>query len=493
MRIAEHPLVKLVREIIPADIDVFLIGGALRDELLKRPVADFDFTLAHSAFYYARKIANRIGGAFFPLDEERQTGRVLWQDQEGKRYKMDFSLLRGASLEEDLQTRDFTINALAMDVHDPTHIYDPLGGAQDLWQHTLRVCSRNSLTEDPLRILRGIRLAVLLDLHIHPQTWHLMQSAVQGLERVSAERIRDELFHILVQNKSASALQIIERLGALDFTFPELLTIQGVRQSPPHYLDVYQHTLRVVQNIEEVSGVLTQPPETGWQANLISGMTSQQLGRYRAEIAAYLQHEIVPERPLLGLLKLAGLYHDSGKAQAQTEDDAGRIHFYGHEEFSAQAVAQRMRQLAFANTEIEWVSLVVLHHMRPINLALADTPPSAKAIYRFYRAVNEAGIGIGLLSLADVLGAYGTAVTATVWQRQLDIVRILFEAWWEKKPQLIKPARLLNGNDLMEMLGLPPGPQIGKLLEAIQEAQVSGEIADQSQALELARHLLNQG
>lgn len=493
LRIAEHPLVALVRDVVPDTIQVYLIGGALRDDLLQRPLADFDFTLSESALYYARKTANRLGGAFFPLDEERQTGRVIWTDEQGVRYKMDFSLLRGDSLLEDLRGRDFTINAMALDVHQPQRIEDPLGGARDLLGRILRVCSEFSMEEDPLRVLRGIRLAVLLGLQISPQTWKLMKESASKLGRISAERIRDELFHMLVQDRTSSAINLLERAGALEGTFPELKELMGIQQSAPHYLDVYHHTLSVLQQLEQLRLVLTQPPDTQWQANLISGMTSQKLGRYRKYIVEYLKEEIVPERSRWGLLKLAALYHDYGKAQTQQRDERGHIHFYRHEEVSAQQVRERMRALAFANNELDWVAQVVLHHMRPINLAMTNNLPSAKAVYRYYRDVGEAGIAIGIHSLADVLGAYGATVTAEIWQRHLEVVRSLFEAWWEKKSDVVKPPVLINGYDLMESLGLSPGPQVGSILEAIREAQASGEVTDRQQALALAHQLLDQG
>lgn len=493
LRIAEHPLVALVRDIVPDTVQVYLIGGALRDDLLHRPLADFDFTISEAALYFARKTANRLGGTFFPLDVERQTGRVIWMDEQGVRYKMDFSLLRGNSLLEDLRARDFTINAMALDVHQLQRIEDPLGGAQDLLARILRVCSDSSLEEDPLRVLRGVRLAVLLGLKIDPPTWRLMKEAVRKLGKVSAERIRDELFHILMQDHTASAIELLERAGALETTLPELKELIGIQQSAPHYLDVYHHTLNVLQHLEQLRLVLTQPPDAQWQANLMSGMTSQILGRYRENMRGYLKEEIVAERSRWGLLKLAALYHDYGKAHTQQQDERGHIHFYGHEVVSVQQVRQRMRALAFANNEMDWVSTVVMKHMRPINLAMTNELPSAKAVYRFYRDVGDAGIAIGLHSLADVLGAYGATVTAEIWQRHLTVVRTLFEAWWEKKSNVVKPPVLINGHDLMAIFGLSPGPQVGNILEAIREAQVSGEVSDRHQALELARQLLDQG
>ncbi len=493
LHIADHPLVALVRELVPDSIQTYLIGGAIRDDLLQRPVADLDFTLSESALVYARKAANRLKAAFFPLDLERQTGRVLWSDEKGVRYKMDFALLRGSSLIEDLLKRDFTINALALNVHQPEQVLDPLGGAQDLMKRILRVCSESSLEEDPLRVLRGIRLAVLLNLQIPSSTWRLMKEAGNKLSNISAERIRDELFHTLLQDHTASAIMLLDRVGALGDTFPELTELIGVEQSAPHYLDVYQHTLRVVQNLEQIRLVLTRPPDVQWQANLISGMTSLKLGRYREDIKKYLDEEIIAERPRWGLLKLAGLYHDSGKVLTQQREPNGRIHFYGHEKVSAEQVRERMKKLAFANSEIEWVSTVVENHMRPINLAMNNESPSPRVVYRFYREVGDAGVAIGLHSLADVWGAYGQSLTADIWQQQLDIIRILFEAWWEKKREIVKPVGLLNGHELMKEFGLIPGPLVGHLLEAIREAQVSGEVIDRQQALELAQRILDQG
>lgn len=494
LRFSEHPVFDLLRQSLPADTEMYLVGGAVRDFLMNRPCVDFDFVMGERPLHYARKIADKLKGAFYPLDEIRQTGRVLWVDDQGKRIKLDFALLRSSTLEGDLRLRDFTANAIAVDIRHPDRLIDPTGGAKDILHKTLRQCSGKSFQDDPLRILRGVRLAVTLGFRIEPQSWHAMQQAVTLLPSVSAERMRDEVFHIMMGSKVAAGIRLLDRLGALALVFPELLPLKGLEQSPPHRLDGYQHTLDVVQKLEDLLMVLSQPPdEQAWQANLISGMASHKLGRYREKITGYLKEEPVIDRPRRGLLMLAALYHDTGKPGTRTLDDEGRIRFFRHEELSRKLAVTRLQDLNFARSEVDEVATMIAHHMRPILLAADAHQPSARSIYRFYRDAGSAGVGTAILSLADILGVYGYTITAPLWQNHLDVVRQLLEAWWERSQEAVHPPPLINGNELMEELGLTPGPQIGRILDAVREGQVSGEITSREDALSLARQLVSQG
>lgn len=491
--LAENPILVFLRQLFPEDADLYLIGGAVRDHLLGKDCMDYDFALREKPLVYARKVANHLKGTYYPLDEVRQTGRVLWTDKQGKQIKLDFSLLRGGSLEEDLYQRDLTINAIALNIHHPEQWIDPLRGAQDLIKKVVRSCSPRSFQEDPLRVLRGVRFALRLGFRIEPETWKQMGEAVPFLSFVSVERIRDELIHILAGRQAATAIRLLDRLKVLDLLLPEIAGLKGVEQSPPHHLDVYEHTLDVVKKLEEMILILTQMPDEEWQANLISGMASHRLGRYRGDIKQYLMEGEVADRPRRGLLILAALFHDSGKPATRSVDEGGRIRFFGHEERSEGMVVNWMQKYSFARSEVDWVAKVVRYHMRPIQFGMEDKPPSPKAVYRFYRDTGEAGLGTALFSLADILGVYGYTINSTIWQRQLDVVRRLLEAWWEKPQETVRPPALVSGNDLMNEFGIPPGPQVGVLLEAIREAQVSGEVKEKSEALELARQMLTQG
>ncbi len=486
----EHPLIQTVRSVIPQGVTAHLVGGAVRDQLLGNKIVDFDFVVSADALKIARKVANLLNAAYYPLDSTRQYGRVIWAAPDGDRIKLDFALQAGNSIEEDLRRRDFTINALGVDLSAPEKLIDPLQGAQDLLAKRLRACSQKAFEDDPLRVVRGIRFALSLGFRIDPLSWNLMKEASSLLTAISAERLNEELFRLFHSGSVASGIRLLDRVGALPFTFPELIALKGVQQSSPHRQDVYQHTLEVVTRLEEILAVLAPVFDEERQANLVMGMALLRLGRFRAQIGEYLDQRFTPDRQRRALLFLAALYHDSGKVSSSSQDDKGEWHFYGHEQISAQLCESRLRSLALSNDEIEWTKKVVLYHMRPILLAKDEHPPSRRAVYRFFRQSGEAGVGVCLLSLADVLGIYGYTLPPMQWSRHLDVIRQLLGAWWEEKPPIISLPPLLDGNELMRQFDLQPGPIVGKILEGIREAQAAGEVQDKTAALLLAERMI---
>ena len=484
------PLLEEIRAVLPADVPVYLVGGAVRDLLLSRALHDYDFVLPDQALVISRRLANQLGGAYYPLDAERGTARLILNNELGGREVLDFASYRGPDLESDLRDRDFTINAMALDLRDPQALIDPLGGAADLRQKRLRACSANSLSNDPLRVLRAIRLAAKFDLHIDPATRQQMKAAVPGLAEISPERLRDELLHILGGPKPHTSIRALEMLGVLPYVFPELPEMAGITQSPPHVKDVWNHTLdslRVLEGVLNTLGTTHNPEASG---NLMLGVLSMRLGRYREQIKTHLQSEPITDRPVRSLLFLAALYHDVSKPQTRSVEESGRVRFFNHDELGAEVITQRAEALHLSNIEVQRLATIVRHHMRPSLLAHVAGGPSRQAIYRFFRDAGEAGVDICLLSLADVWATYGPTLTTERWTEQVDTVREMLEAWWERPSEQIRPPALISGNDLITELGLQPSPIIGEILEAVREAQAEGEVNSRQAALELARRYL---
>lgn len=481
------PFLAQIQATLPADAPVYLVGGAVRDLLLGRISHDLDFVTPRNGIAVSRSVANALGGDFFALDPERNTGRVILTTPENERYFLDFATFRGPDLESDLRKRDFTINAIAMDIRQPRVLIDPLGGAKDLHARQLQPCSASSFEDDPLRILRCVRQAVELELKLLPETRRLLHQALAGLERISPERLRDELFRILEARRPVVTLRMLDLLGALAYVLPELNALKGVTQSPPHSEDVWNHTLSSAQKLADLMDVLQPVHDAEAAANWAMGLVSLRLGRYRQQLNAHLAKGLNPDRSLRGLLLLAALYHDVGKPATQRVDEGGRIRFIEHDQLGAKMAQKRGAMLHLSNLEIERLGAIVRHHMRPLLLAQSPEPASRRAIYRFFRDTREAGVDICLLSLADLLATYGAGMPQDIWVQQLETTRTLLEAWWEQADEQVSPPALLSGRDLMEALHLPPGPEIGRLLEEIREAQAAGEITERNQALELAR------
>jgi putative nucleotidyltransferase with HDIG domain len=257
-------------------------------------------------------------------------------------------------------------------------------------------------------------------------------------------------------------------------------------------MDAWNHTLDILNRLENLLDVL-RPGYTPDKAdNLVMGLVIMQLGRYRQQLAEHLSNALNPDRPHRGLIFLAGLYHDVGKKKTQTVDADRKIRFIGHDQIGSKMVAKRGQALKLSNLEIERLGTIVSHHMRPSLLSHLEESLSRKAVYHFFKDTGAAGVDICILSLADMLATYGPTLPQDRWIRHLEVVRSLLGAWWEDKEERVFPTTMINGNELMEALELSPGPQVGYLLEAIHEAQINHEIHDQTEAICLARRLLQE-
>lgn len=489
------PLLQRVIEALPPGVDVYLVGGAVRDTLLGRKCYDLDFVLARDALKIARTLADDLGGAYYPLDTEREYARIVLpvddKTNPAERMKLDFANYQGDTLDDDLHRRDFTINAMAINVRQPDRLIDPMRGSADLAAKRLRTCSSESMNNDPIRILRAVRQALTYDLKIVPETIRLMRHASSRLIQISPERIRDELFKILDGPHPRLGIEILDRVGALDISLPSLSRLKGVDQSLPHIYDVWEHTLEVVSRLSSVLAALSGHYDPESTSNLMYGLLSIRLGRYRQTLQAHLAEQLNPDRSMRGLLFMAALYHDAGKYATRAADEHERIRFFGHDQEGELLATELARSLRLSNLEVERLSTIVRHHMRPFLMSQMEGGPTRRAIYRFFRDTGAAGVDICVLSLADMLATYGPTLQQDDWAHHLDVIRSLLEAWWEKPEEQVTPRSLINGNDLMSTLGLSPGPQVGELLEAIREAQATGQVNSREQALILARQMID--
>jgi putative nucleotidyltransferase with HDIG domain len=484
------PLADKVRTLLP-DQEMYLVGGAVRDMLLKRVSHDLDFALPSNGVSLARRVANAFKADFMVLDDERDTGRVIVTESDGMRTFMDFATYSGGStLEADLRARDFTINAIAFDLHTQT-LSDPLNGASDLRAKLIRACSQTSLIDDPVRILRAVRQAAAFEFKIESETRKAMKQAASLLSNVSPERQRDELFRILDGPKPDAALRALEILGVFPHILPELSALKGMQQSAPHIYDVWEHTLSVLGHLEGILSALAPGYNADEINDLFTGLLTIRIGRFREQFAAHFAESLNSDRSVRAALFFAALYHDVAKPATRSVDEAGRIRFFDHDIKGAEVAAKRGRMLSLSNDEIERVNPIIKHHMRfPFftgRLEGDKQEPSRKAIYRFFRDSGEAGVDLVLLGLADLRGMRGHTLTQETWTAALEVARIFLENYWEKPKETIAPPRLLDGNELMSELNLEPGRVVGQLLEAIREGQATGKIENREQALDFAR------
>jgi tRNA nucleotidyltransferase/poly(A) polymerase len=485
-------LIEAVRQNLPAGKACWLVGGALRDMLLERPLRDMDFVLSGGARGIAGAVAKALGGVSFSLDNERDTHRVIRKLPDGGDFYLDFIQQNGDSIQADLAARDFTINALAVELGALDKLVDPLGGLADLRGKRLKACSPGAMLADPVRCLRGVRSASTLGFTLEKDTIGWIKAALPHLNDCSPERIRDEVFRIFEDAHPGQVLRVLDSLGGMQILFPELLPLKDTPQTTPHLLNAWDHSLATLSSLEEVAAILTCPPYGEGRGNWLMGMISLHLGRYRERIRTYLAECPTAPRSRLSLLFLAALYHDAGKPETATTGEDKRRHFYRHERVSSPLAVQRGLALAMSNVEIDWLERVVRQHMRIHHLANQVDELTPRAIYRFFKSTENAGVGVCLLSLADLLATFGATITREVLEAELVICQRLLEAWWERPDEWVNPPRLLTGSDLINVLHVAPGPQLGELLECIRLAQVEGTVKSREDGLALARQLLKE-
>lgn len=484
-------LLDLLREVVRPEKRLFLVGGAVRDALLGRASQDLDFVIAENPTDLARKVARRLGAGFFVLDDARHTARVLYRDPSGKLAPIDFVQFTGDSLEADLLHRDFTINAIAVPLNDLSDLIDPLGGQEDLEEGLLKPCSLFALDDDPVRVLRAIRLSRQLGFRYAPELPELMQAAAVQLKRTSVERQRDEFFKILSGVDPAEGMADCRRFGVFDTLLPLLTEQEPIPACEPHVLPLFDHTLSTVENLDWI--VRSFSLEGGSRlsnANWWLEDTRSELKDYAAQIKDYFAEEITPGRSKHSLALLSALLHDIGKPQTMHTIQDGRLDFSGHEQVGAVLAWEAAKGLQLSNAEADWVKRVVLHHICLVPLARAKTYPDRRAIYRYFQTAGEAGIAVALLALANKAATYQDRLTEENWRGQMVVTRALLKAWWEQRTEVVSPAPLLNGNDLQREFGLPPGEDIGCLLGALTEEQAAGEVSTKQEGKSFIRDVL---
>ncbi len=467
--------------------EIYVVGGAVRDALLNRPLKDIDLATSGDGMKLARRIANHFDGDFFALDSERDVGRALVDTPDG-RLMFDVAHFRGDGLLNDLRDRDFTINAMAVDLcGDLSVLIDPLNGEADIGARLLRRCTSYALATDPIRVLRAIRQSLQLTMHIETETLADIRLVSPQLVNVSPERLRDEWFKLLAVSKPAAMLRVADVVGVLKFVLPEVDQLHGLQQSPPHVRDAWGHTLAVVENVSNIISVLDYHRSDNLTSSFSMGSMAVHLDAFRAHFRTHMDTQWPNERSHRALLVFAAIFHDVGKLATAHQDDDGKWRFFEHEQVGARMVEERANAMRLSNAERERLVMIVRNHMRPLLLE-ALTP---RAIYRFWKQTGEAGVDICLLSLADYLGTRAEHLNQADWLKFVEKIRILLEAYFEHHDKVIEPPTLLDGNQLMRILNLKPSRVVGELLELIKESQAAGEVQTVEEALQLARSHLN--
>ncbi|HZP39776.1 MAG TPA: HD domain-containing protein [Methylomirabilota bacterium] len=449
---------------------LWLVGAAVRQLLVGHPLADLDLATPRDALALARALADRLGGRFVALDPERGAGRVVGAGVPA----IDLVDFRAPDLEGDLRARDFTINALAVSLaallrEGAAEVIDPTGGLTDLREGVVRLAGPAAIAEDPVRGLRGARLAARPGWRLDPGTEAAIRAGAPGLATVAAERIRDELTAFLSEVRAAPGLRMLDRLGLLAVLLPESAAMRDTAQPLPHRFDVWEHSLRAVEGIDALLADLDR------------------LAPWGPALRRHVEEPLGGDFTRRESLRLAALLHDVAKPETRAVID-GRIRFFGHDEAGARRIPGIVERWRLPRRVGQVLERLVAQHLRPMHLAQAGQI-TRRARFRFFRALGDDAWDLLLLALADAAALSGAA-PFEVWAGEGGAVVRALMAGVEAQAAAAAAPRLLRGEDVMAAFGLAPGPAVGRLLERAGEAQALGLVRSRDEALEyLRRHV----
>ncbi len=454
---------------------LYLVGGYLRDLLLGRTRAgriDLDLVIWGEPQAFGRAVAKTFDGTLLPIDLE--TVRVLGR-RAGMLVRVDIARPKGATIELDLGTRDFTVNALAVRIDrlgsDTTAvIVDPSGGLNDLKRKCLRALSPSAFDRDPLRLIRAVRLAGELDFTIEEGTRHAIIERAPFLTSVAGERLRDELFRILGMLPVAPSIECLDTLRLLGVLVPEVEAVKSVPASPPHRLPLWEHSMETLRSVELLLSHLGRffPEDTLW-------------------LRDRLDREIEAGVTEAAILKLMGLLHDLGKPQTRSIQPDGRVRFLGHEEAGLPILERLCKRLRLGRQATGLVEQIERQHLRPLHL-LREAAVSARAKYRLFRELGDAAPAVLLHSWADLRATIGEE--AEEFSRHQILLWQLFR-FYRGEFLGSQTAPLVRGDDLMQIFGVTPGPFLGLILDRLREAQATGLITSRDEGLAYIRQHLD--
>lgn len=435
---------RLAQQAEDAGYRLYLVGGAVRDQLMDHVTHDFDLSTRAPVELIRHILQDAAPDSIYKLGEKFGTlGAIIGGARvEVTTFRAQEGVNQGderAALYADLAHRDFTINSMARDLHSG-ELHDPNEGQLDLKHRLVRAVGepQERFREDPLRLLRAVRLAAQFDFFIDRQTSDAIRELAPQLMGVAQERIGEELDKLIVTEKPSEAITMLDSLGLLEQTIPEMLQMHEMERGPHRYKDVYPHTLKVLDKTD---------------ADLV--------------------------------LRWAALLHDVAKPATYSVHE-GEVHFFGHDKLGARMARQILTRLRRPADIIEPVAQLVAEHLR---IGVYDGSWSDGAVRRFLRETAPVTERLFALSRADITSQRPQRVAAA-------LVRV--DALWERcerlkaEEEVEKLASPLDGNELMQLFGGKPGPWIARVKEYLLGLVLDGELGqeDREGAERLAREFV---
>jgi poly(A) polymerase len=449
--------------IFPHKRGVYIVGGSIRDLICNRTPFDCDVVVQGDPASFAKRLASKTSGRFVELGKHGQImRRVVTKD-----LLFDIMPLNGATIEEDLLQRDFTINAMAVEVSSGSLI-DQLGGRRDLASKKIRMVSVEVFRKDPVRLIRAYRLAAAFDFSIDADTHKVLAQDAHLISRSAGERVREEFFKILQCAGSHAYLVGMAHSRLLFHVFPELLALKNYRLPGAHPQSLFEQTIDSYYGLEKLL-------DAGGQLKKVSGdRLFQDVDAARAT-----------------LLKWAILFHDIGIPTTQTFTEGEIIPFYSHALKSAAMARKICQRLRFSRRQTDPIGLIIENHLHPFFLFWAQQKefPFHKVFARFFMKCRDLTPDVLLHALAKFMGKKDTQDPEL--KEFTDFIRTLIQNYYSVlQPRASLPLPL-TGNDLINEFGLKPSAKFKFILKRIEEERLTKQVLTRHQALKLVEELLN--
>lgn len=454
----------IIQQIInySSDIEVYCVGGVLRDLFLKKENFDKDLIVKGTdAEDYSKMLAEKLDATFIPLDEVNKIYRLVLKD---KKNYIDITNVLNDSIEQDLKRRDFTINSVAVNLKT-FEIIDINNGIKDLKNKKIRMIEEKNFKEDPLRLLRAYRFQASTGFDIESKTKHTINKYISLINNPAKERINYELMKLFSGEYTVKALLNMEKSGILYEILPIYLDVKKVPPNTHHHLDLLHHLIETVNQIQNFYKIS------------------------KPEIKAHLDRIDFGGYSRLAHLKLAGFMHDIGKYSCWTiEEDTGRHRFIKHDDIGAKIAVPILKKLKFSKKQIEYITKMIKHHIYPSHV-ISSKIVTDKIKMRYIRKMEDDVIDNIILAMSDRLSARGKAVTDEMVKNNITGLTNLLNYYIEIRDTLEPLPKLLTGEEIMEILNIKPSKQLGEIIKALEEAQLSGDVNDKLSAINFIKNI----
>ena len=453
--IENDDVIKLIKPYL-TDVEAYIVGGFVRDILMNKKSPDRDLILCGcDVEKFSRELADKLNAHFIELDSVNKIYRIVL---ENKIDYIDITMPIENDFEKDIKRRDLTINAIAYNLKT-SEIIDLVGGVDDIKNKKIKgICDKN-FEDDPLRLLRIFRFYAKTGFEIDESLIELSKRLYKRINEPAKERVTVELLKMFEGKYCDLALLKLDECGLLEEIFPIYKEVKKIPPNSHHHLDLIHHLIESVRQVQ-----------------MIYEKSSEEVKNYLETI----KYGSVQE---LAFLKLATFLHDIGKPSCWTiEEDTLRHRFIKHDEIGSKLVIPILKDLKFSKKQIQYVQTLIKYHIYPSSMVSAEDVTD-KAFMKFYRKMEGYVIDLIILAMADRLSARGEKITEDIVNKNINALTKLLNDYLEMRKNIKPLEKLLDGRDIMELLNIKQGPQLGEIINALKEAQISGNVTTKEEAI----------